>query len=214
MTLFEYMSVAISIVMSLALVRVVSGISHTVAVGRRYWVHLVWMAVLLLVIALHWWNLWAYRDFDDWNFLVFVSLIIAPALFCFQAAALVPDDPDDVLSWQEHFSSVRRRFFISLTLVFVTFMLTSWMLLDMPWNHVSRPFFIVFVGVGVIGAASANLRVQAVLAVFVLCLLVVAAFWFFFRPGDFPSFWEATQQLKRGGSSAIASLWQIARYAA
>ena len=48
MTLSEYMSVAISIVMSLALVRVVSGISHAVAAGRLYWVRLVWIPVMRL----------------------------------------------------------------------------------------------------------------------------------------------------------------------
>ena len=187
MTLFEYVTVVVSMLMSLAVVQLVSGLSNVVAPGRRYWVHIVWIAALLLLIALHWWNQWAYQEYTEWNFLLFVSLLLAPGLLCFQAVALVPDRSDKVESWQRHFMTVRRRFFVALALIFLTFIVTSWMWLDLPLDHPLRVIVAVLIAIAALGAFSAKQRVHEVLAALVLLMIVIMAFWFFYRPGDFMS---------------------------
>ena len=47
MTQFEFISVAVSIVLALSMARLLTAVPHFLATGRRYWVHGLWAAVLL-----------------------------------------------------------------------------------------------------------------------------------------------------------------------
>nr|NIO07556.1 hypothetical protein [Deltaproteobacteria bacterium] len=76
-----------------------------------------------------------------------------------------------------------------LALVFLTFNLTSWLWLGMPVVDPLRVVPVLLIVVALIGAFSLSQRVHGVLAVLVLAILVLATFWFFYRPGDFVSLW-------------------------
>ncbi len=97
MTLFEYLTVAVSIVLSLAVVRIFGGFRSAINQKTRYWVHLVWLFLILYACALFWWVLWGARD-ATWNFPLFLYVLIGPGLLYMQASALVPADPDNVTS--------------------------------------------------------------------------------------------------------------------
>ena len=43
MTLFEYLAIAFSLVLSFAAMRLVAGLPYAVQADRRYWVHLVFV---------------------------------------------------------------------------------------------------------------------------------------------------------------------------
>ncbi len=56
MTLFEYISVAFSIVLSFAAIRLLGGLSVCLGKARRYPPHAAWVVLLLFNCAFLWWN--------------------------------------------------------------------------------------------------------------------------------------------------------------
>ena len=110
MTLFEYISVAIAIVVSFGVVRLLDGFSHAVDRDRRYWPHLVWVGLKLLQHFNVWWLLWASRDVS-WDYGRFLAQLGPPLILYLQATALVTSSPQSVESWRAHFYAIRRRFF-------------------------------------------------------------------------------------------------------
>ena len=110
MSLFEYLSVAIAIVVSFAVVRLLDGVSHAVDAERRYWPHLVWVGVKFLQCFHAWWVLWASRGVS-WDYGRFLVQLGPPLILYLQATALVTSTPQSVQSWREHYYAVRRRFF-------------------------------------------------------------------------------------------------------
>ena len=91
MTHFEFLSVAVSIVLALSAGQLVGNIREVFDPTRRYWVHALWVVALLLLHILNWWVLWGLRDVQAWNLAMFASVLIAPGLLfaCYLSALLV-----------------------------------------------------------------------------------------------------------------------------
>ncbi|MFT4614397.1 MAG: hypothetical protein ACI9NT_001542 [Bacteroidia bacterium] len=113
MTLFEYITVAISMVLALTIVHGLDGLAHVYDEKRRYSVHAVWFALKLFHPLLLWWSMWGLRDIATWNFLAFVLGVAGPTFLYLQISTLIPRRPDRVTDWKEHYFSVRKRFFLA-----------------------------------------------------------------------------------------------------
>lgn len=187
MTHFEYLSVAFSIVLSLAGVRLLSGLSVGVASERRYWPHALWIVGALLTSAMVWWNFWSFRD-KQWHFFSFGFTLLVPASIYLQAVALVPETPGQVRSWEEHFFRARKRFFYSLACFFLTIASGSWLLLDFPLTHPARVFQALGLGLALGGALSDNRRLHWALPVIFVTLILLVSGVAFLRPGSMASF--------------------------
>jgi len=114
LTLFEFLTVAVSIVLGLGLVRLMDGLGGVLRSPSRYWIHL---AVLLGLIACHlfyWWSLWSFHEYPDWNFFRFTYVIFGALLLYLAASALVPRDMDSVRSWKEHYFRVHRSLYLAI----------------------------------------------------------------------------------------------------
>ncbi len=111
MTHFEFISVAVSIVLALSVARLLTAVPHLFAPGRRYWVQGLWAVTLLPFHLGFWWVLWAYRDVDPWTFPGFAAAMLTPALMYLTVTVLVSDSPGTVESWRERFYSRHRVFF-------------------------------------------------------------------------------------------------------
>ncbi len=184
MTIFEYLSVAVSIVLSLAVVRLITGLPHLVAADKRYWVHSAWVLLTAVQIAMIWWNLWAYRQVEDWIFPGFVMILLVPSVVYFIAATLVPDTPANIESWRSHFFQVRRRFFLAYIFLFLCFFVNSWLLLQLPPVHPQRLGQALGIVLCSIGALAVRPRVHEILVSIALMLLPVGIALFFLRPGS------------------------------
>ena len=97
-TIFEYLSVAIAIVVSFGVVRLLDGVSHAIDRDSRYWPHLVWVGLKLLHHFNVWWLLWSTRDVS-WDYGRFLAQLAAPLILYLQATALVTPSPQSVESW-------------------------------------------------------------------------------------------------------------------
>ena len=89
MTLFEYLSVAISIVLALSAAQLLGSLRAVFDAERRYWVHALWVVHVLVIHVIGWWGLWAFRDFESWNLALFGLFLVIPGLLFVCSNALV-----------------------------------------------------------------------------------------------------------------------------
>ena len=110
-TLFEYLAVLISIVLSFGIIRLLDGLPSAFVQGRRYAIHVSWIIVVLWIHVQFWWVFWSYSVDVAWNYPRFLVVLAAPLLLYSVAITLVPRDSSAVQSWREHFYHVRVRLF-------------------------------------------------------------------------------------------------------
>ena len=187
MTLFEYISVAFSIVLSFAAVRLLAGLSVSLAAERRYLPHSAWIAFVLVLSAMVWWNFWSFREVS-WNFFSFLFVLLVPASIYLQAVALVPESPGRVESWRAHFFAARQRFFFSLASFFLIISVGTWLLLGLPLTHPARAFQATALGLTLAGAVSDHPRLHMWLPLFLTGMMVFTAGAIFSRPGAMAEF--------------------------
>ena len=111
MTHFEFISVAVSIVLALSAARLLAALPHVLAPGRRYWIHALWSLALLFAHMDFWWTIWIYREIDPWTFTGFAVVMLTPALLFLTVSSLVSDSPTTIASWRTHFYAGHRVFF-------------------------------------------------------------------------------------------------------
>jgi hypothetical protein len=171
MTLFEFLSVAISIVLALSAGQLLTNLREVFDSARRSWVHATWVMHLLITHVLVWWSLWAFRDLD-WNLVTFVLILLPPAILFLCSSALVPSYAPTVTSWEEHFFRVRRWFFAVRTLFLVAAGFRSWLLLDKPVLESPSPVSGAMFVVCVAGLILPGRRVHGALAIVGILLLI------------------------------------------
>ena len=174
MSLFEYVAIAFSLVFSFSVIRLVAGLPYASAEGR-YWIHLGFCFLQLIVTAVAFWAFWLYRDVD-WTLPRFLLVLANPALVYFNICALVPDDPKAVGSWRAHYYATRRRYFLGLGAWALVIALAGTLVLGIPVLHPLRAMQAGILVIGVVGAASTDPRVHGsiMLLAFLLLLAVVS----------------------------------------
>jgi hypothetical protein len=127
MTHFEYISVAVSLIYSLILAKLLGALPAALQPGKRYWVHALWIVSLLGVTLDSWWRFWTYREVD-WHPTAFVVLLAVPSIIFLRAAVLIGHQPYDVPSWRNHYYNVRRPFFLLQLLASVNMIASHWII--------------------------------------------------------------------------------------
>ena len=183
MTLFEYLSVAVSIVLSLSAAQILANLRAVLDPDRRYWVHALWVIQALLVHVIYWWGFWAYRELESWNFAFFAFVLLNPGLIfvCSNTLVLGVRGPD--ASWEQHFFSVRKWFFVMWGAMAVVATLRNWLVLSTPVLAPGRlPMLVVMIVCGV-GLYSTDRRVHGALVIVSLFTVSVATAYLWFQPG-------------------------------
>jgi hypothetical protein len=181
-TLFEYLAIAYSLVISFAVLRAASGLPHALASGRRYWIHAAWLLTNLAGSLITFWLFWSFREVE-WSLGRFVLALSNPTLIFVCASILVPDQPGRVQSWREHFYTVRLRYFAYAIAWLVVVALITTVVLDVPVRHPARLFQSAFLILFIAGAATSRPKIHAVLAVLPLLLVLAGALGFLAGPG-------------------------------
>jgi hypothetical protein len=174
-TLFTYLAIAFSLVFSLAAVRLVGGLPSALAPARRSWVHVAFVFHELMRVAASFWVFWSYRDIA-WSFGAYLLALVAPGLVYYLAATLVPEDPSHVLSWEDHYYEVRRRYFLGILGWTLALAATTTVLTGLPLLHPARVLQAAFAVFAITGAVSKSVRVHHALAAIAVALPLVAAF--------------------------------------
>jgi hypothetical protein len=176
MTLFEYLAAAYTLLLSFAVARLVFGLPSAIHQDRRYWVHLVFVAGFAFLLAALFWGFWSFRDVA-WTFPRFLLVLSAPVLALLMASTLIPGSPDNVESWREFYYSVRLTYFSAWIVLSFLLVITSTVLVDMPFTHPARLAELVVAAMGVVGVLSSNPRVHGAMAICVSSVVM-------FEPGS------------------------------
>jgi len=76
---FEFSIVLVSIVIAIAISEVLATWGRMIRYRNRirpYWVHVGWMALVLLFAVQSWWGLWALREWPSWSFFEYVMFLV------------------------------------------------------------------------------------------------------------------------------------------
>lgn len=119
--LFAHVRVVIGMVVSLSLARLLSGLAVFVQHPGRtrvYWIHLGWVASILIFVLHFWW--WEYRlqALAAIDFGLYLFLIGFACLFFFLCVLLFPLSMDEYDGYEDYFMSRRGWFFAFLALAY------------------------------------------------------------------------------------------------
>lgn len=173
MTIFEFLSVAASIVLALGLSTLITSIPYVFDSSKRDWLHALAFVALIAGHILAWWRIWPLSGVAHWNILGFAILMGTPLSLYLAATALVSNNPDKVDNWREQFSHRSRWFFSALVSTWVFGMLRGYVFLDRV-----PPWWSFFVLAGFVVAASSSRRNIHIGAILMFALAFAALVYF------------------------------------
>ena len=131
MTIFEFLSIAASIVLALGLGSLITSIPCVFDAHKRDWLHALAFVTLIAAHLLAWWRIWPLNSVAHWNILGFAILMGTPLSLYLATTALLPSDPDRVASWKVHFSESSRWLFSAFIAVWIFGILRIYILLNL-----------------------------------------------------------------------------------
>lgn len=130
----------VSVILGLGITQLLAGVGNFVQIRRRvrfYWLHAIWV-LLLVVLHLHvWWSFWVLRGVQDWNYGIFTYVLIGPAALVIASHVVMPELIDGRIEVEAYYYDTARVFFGLLLLVAV------WAMFLEPMTGVrqfARPF--------------------------------------------------------------------------
>lgn len=95
---FDYLNVLISIILGLAIAKILTGLATVITARERvdfYWPPIVWAIWIFFISAQHWWAQWALQYTKQWTFLDFALLLLVPVDLFLLSALVLPDREED-----------------------------------------------------------------------------------------------------------------------
>ena len=175
MELFNYIAVAISIILAISAAHWLSGLRDVIASQRRDWLVVCWYAYLGYLHLLIWWSLFAAHNVARWNLGTFTVAMAVPSFLYLALYTLLSEAPTAVRSWKEHFQKIRRWFFLFYGLFIAAAAVRETLLLGRPLFGVASGFDAISILNATAGAIWRNRRVQiAVLSLELLIALLIS----------------------------------------
>ena len=113
--LYLHVRVFISIILGLSVTRLLGGLTLFMNSSRKRasWIHLGWVAWVLLDVISFWW--WEFRlsQITHWTFALYLFVIAYASMFFLQAALLFPDDIEGYDGYRDYFLA-RRPWFLGI----------------------------------------------------------------------------------------------------
>ena len=175
LTVFEFLSVAASIVLALGLSTLVTSIPFVFDTRKRDWLHALAFVALVAGHILAWWRIWPLSTVAKWDILGFAILMGTPLSLYLAATALVTNNPDKVEDWKKQFSDRSHWFFSALVCTWAFGILRGYVLLD----RLPAWWGILMLGVFV-AAASSNRRNVHIVAILATLLAFAALIYYSF----------------------------------
>ncbi|MEN8376968.1 MAG: hypothetical protein ABFS34_16190 [Gemmatimonadota bacterium] len=172
MTVFEYLSVLLSVVMGLGLTHILVGFSKSVHhrdTLKVYWVHVAWGVNVIVYIVGIWWGMFWWSGLPEWTFVEFLLVFAYTVSLFLLASILYPWDIPPDFDFEDHFYRNRSWFFGLLTVAWFidipeTVLKAEGGLRGLPPSYWG--FVAVIILSAVIAALTGNRRFHAAFAVF------------------------------------------------
>ena len=114
MSAFEYLSVFISIILGLAVVHLLGGVSLILdrrVTARLFWVHMAWVLNMFSLITWVWWGNWQLNDIESFSQVHYVAMVLFAVVIYLMCGLLFPVKGNEVEDFHEQFEMNRVRFF-------------------------------------------------------------------------------------------------------
>lgn len=177
---YEYLTVFVSVVVGLAVVHLLSGISLILdarEAERLDWIHGVWTANVFVTTVVVWWFNFGLTDVVVWTLPFFVNLVAYSVVLYLMAGLLYPVRGADIIDFRAHFERNRPRFF----LVCLAFQVVDFFdavleknALGTEWSQLHQIALVVFSIGFLIAMRTSNRTYHGVLAI---AWLITCLFW-------------------------------------
>jgi len=186
--IFDYVMMLTAIVIGLALTHLMQGVGKILENPRGtrvWWVHLLWVAHMMLMSVFWWWFEFNLRVVVRWTFQLYAFVLSYAFLIYLVCTLLFPSNLGEHTDFKSYFLSRRRWFFGLLIAILLVDLLDT---LNKGTAHfaslgieypVSQAAFVILCAVGMV---SARERVQAVIVILELGYLVLRVGRFFDVP--------------------------------
>lgn len=182
MELFNYLTIALSLLYTAAVLRVIGGISAASNKENRYFVHLILIAVSILSIVFSFWTSWAMKE-TQWTLPKFLLSLIDPALAYFIATVLIPENPNEIKSWKEYYYKNKHKYFIATLIYLIYIQFHGTILFNQPVLHIGKVAALIGLVPIYLGLKSSNHKIHAGIAVFYLLQILIMSFTIAVEPG-------------------------------
>ncbi len=164
MTLFEYISIATSLVLSFSLARTLTNLAPIFTSEHRYWVHSTWVLGLLISHASLFWQIWLYQGVEVWTLVEFVLLLMGPIMMLIGVSLLVPVGA--VPDYRIYFESIRGPLYSVLIVASVQPIPLAHLLFDIPLINPLLWSNLIFASAAVVGLVGRKRSIDKVLVCF------------------------------------------------
>ena len=115
MSSFEFLSVLISVVVGLGMANMLTGVGRLLHKHRTIsfsLVHLAWSVFVFFMMVVYWWTVvFGWRDWENWNLLLFLFILTYGVLLFLLSAILYPSEIPESWDLFAHFIDMRHWFF-------------------------------------------------------------------------------------------------------
>ena len=111
---YEYLTIFVSVILGLAVVHLLSGVSlilDTRVRERVDWIHAVWTANVFITTLLVWWFNFSLTAVQEWTLLHFLNLVAYSVVLYLMSGLLYPVRGAEIIDFRVHFEANRPRFF-------------------------------------------------------------------------------------------------------
>ena len=122
MTHHEYIFIAVSIILGLAITRLLHSMAVLTRAHRRvvfHWSSVVWAFSILLYILQLWWVGWGLREIEEWKFIDFIVLVFGSSCIYGAAEMALPSPEDGSLDMLYESQHLGRLSALSMLLYFL-----------------------------------------------------------------------------------------------
>lgn len=120
--LFPHIRIVMGMVIGLGVARLLSGVARIVQYPKRsslYFVHLAWVASVLLMLVSFWWWEFGLYQVETWTFGKYLFVISYAVVLFLLCALLFPEGMEDYRNYAEFFHDRRGWFFGTLAATYV-----------------------------------------------------------------------------------------------
>ena len=176
MTEFGYLSVLLSIILGLAVTQVLQGWRARMiyrARTRRFWLTEAWSLLVLLICNQMWWAMFELRDYHDWTYGKFATLL-GQTIFIYLASALIYPDfwAHETVDLRAHYFSESVYFFGSLCLVVIFSLLRNLALNHSLTHGADLGFHLFFLLSAATGLFNKHEKFHQLMAILVIAVFI------------------------------------------
>jgi hypothetical protein len=179
--LYLHVRVLLSIILGLAVTRLVGGVAGFIQHPARHHVsliHLGWVAWALMNVLTFWW--WEFRlsSVEHWSFALYFFICIYASMYFFVSVLLFPTDIEGYSGYHDYFMSRRAWFFGFVALTEALDLVDSWIKGPEHFRSLGPEYFVLIGGFIAGCAIAARTRNQTFHALFLIVAFLYQASFF------------------------------------